>query len=497
MGKKSIETLVGGFVLLGMLGLVFLAMKAANLGSVGGGDSYLVQARFDNIGGLKVRAPVRTAGVTVGRVTHIELDRKSFQAIVSMEIGRNYQFPTDSAAKILTAGLLGDQYIGLDPGGDEKSLAAGATVPQTQSAVVLENLIGQFLSTKADAAADAAPRCVGGLRSDKVNQNLHRLRAVSAAVAIALLTACASAPPAAAPAPATASTPTAPATLGTAGTTGPGMSVPVTAAPTPGDPWENWNRKVFAFNDAIDKAVLKPVAETYQKVVPSLVRTGIGNVLGNIRDVWSAANQLLQGKVQFGMEMGMRVVTNSIFGLAGLLDPATEMGLIKRPEDFGQTLGRWGVGAGPYLVLPLLGPSTTRDTAGLVLDRSVAPSSLPPTTNGQFAVAGVEVVDTRARLLSAGNLLDQVALDRYSFLRDAYLAQRRDSIYDGAPPMDTFDEDPGDGTAKPTGGTTTKVPGSAASAAPSAARSSATSSSSSASAPSASSAASAASAGGK
>ena len=152
MGKKSIETLVGFFVLLGMLGLVFLAMKAANLGSVGGGDTYTVQARFDNIGGLKVRAPVRTAGVTVGRVTKIALDGKTFQGVVSMEIERGYQYPKDSAAKILTSGLLGDQYIGLDPGGDEKNLAPGETVPQTQSAVVLENLIGQFLSSKADSA---------------------------------------------------------------------------------------------------------------------------------------------------------------------------------------------------------------------------------------------------------------------------------------------------------------------------------------------------------
>ena len=156
MGKKSIETLVGFFVLLGMLGLVFLALKAANLGSVGGGDTYTVKANFDNIGGLKVRAPVRTAGVTVGRVTAIKLDGKTFQGVVSMEIERGYQYPKDSAAKILTAGLLGDQYVGLDPGGDDKNLVAGDTVPQTQSAVVLENLIGQFLSGKAEGSPSPA-----------------------------------------------------------------------------------------------------------------------------------------------------------------------------------------------------------------------------------------------------------------------------------------------------------------------------------------------------
>jgi phospholipid/cholesterol/gamma-HCH transport system substrate-binding protein len=156
VGKKSIETLVGFFVLLGMAGLLFLALKAANLGGVGGGDTYTLKANFDNIGGLKVRAPVRTAGVTVGRVTGIKLDSKSFQGVVSMEIDRGYQYPKDSSAKILTAGLLGDQYVGLDPGGDDKTVAAGETLAQTQSAVVLENLIGQFLSTKAEGPAPAA-----------------------------------------------------------------------------------------------------------------------------------------------------------------------------------------------------------------------------------------------------------------------------------------------------------------------------------------------------
>ena len=161
MGKRSIETLVGAFVLLGMLGLVFLALKAANLGSVGGGNTYTLQARFDNIGGLKVRAPVRTAGVTVGRVTKIALDGKTFQGVISMEIEQGYRYPKDSSAKILTAGLLGDQYVGMEPGGDDKDLAAGDTVAQSQSAVVLENLIGQFLSSKADTPASAAASASG------------------------------------------------------------------------------------------------------------------------------------------------------------------------------------------------------------------------------------------------------------------------------------------------------------------------------------------------
>jgi len=156
MNKKSIETLVGLFVLLGILGIVFLALKAANLGSFNtSGDSYTLNARFDNIGGLKVRAPVRSAGVVVGRVTSISLDPKTFQGVVSLQVDGRYHFPKDSAAKILTAGLLGDQYVGIEPGGDDKNFAPGDTVAQTQSAVVLENLIGQFLTGKAAEAADA------------------------------------------------------------------------------------------------------------------------------------------------------------------------------------------------------------------------------------------------------------------------------------------------------------------------------------------------------
>jgi phospholipid/cholesterol/gamma-HCH transport system substrate-binding protein len=162
MGKKSIETMVGLFVLLGIAGTVFLALKAANLASFSSGDTYAVMAKFDNIGGLKVRAPVRSAGVTVGRVTSISLDTKTYQGLVKLEVDRSVQFPKDSSARILTAGLLGDQYVGLEPGGDEKNLAAGDVITQTQSAVVLESLIGQFLFNKAADAGSAAPAATPG-----------------------------------------------------------------------------------------------------------------------------------------------------------------------------------------------------------------------------------------------------------------------------------------------------------------------------------------------
>ena len=165
MGKKSIETLVGLFVLLGIAGLLFLALKAANLGSFSSDDTYALTARFDNIGGLKVRAPVRSAGVTVGRVASIALDPKTYQGVVRLDMQRAVQFPSDSSARILTSGLLGDQYVGLEAGAEEKNLAAGDVIKQTQSAVVLESLISQFLFNKAADAGSLptpAPASNGG-----------------------------------------------------------------------------------------------------------------------------------------------------------------------------------------------------------------------------------------------------------------------------------------------------------------------------------------------
>jgi phospholipid/cholesterol/gamma-HCH transport system substrate-binding protein len=149
MSKRAIETMVGLFVLLGMAGMLFLALKAANLASFGDRAGYTVSARFDNIGGLKPRAPVRSAGVTVGRVKHIALDPKTYQGVVTMEIDQAVRFPKDSSAKILTSGLLGDQYVGLEPGDEDKELAPGDVIRRTQSAVVLENLIGQMIFNKA------------------------------------------------------------------------------------------------------------------------------------------------------------------------------------------------------------------------------------------------------------------------------------------------------------------------------------------------------------
>jgi phospholipid-binding lipoprotein MlaA len=221
-------------------------------------------------------------------------------------------------------------------------------------------------------------------------------------------------------------------------------TMPSTAGSNPADPWERFNRRMFAFNEAVDEAVLKPVAQTYRNVVPQLVRTGVSNVFGNVGDVWSAANHFLQGKVFSGFEMGMRVLSNTFFGLGGMLDPATEMRLPRRSEDFGQTLGVWGFGPGPYLVLPVLGPSSVRDTAGLPLD--LAASSTSAWLGGNpYALSALQLVSVRAELLSTTQLISDVSLDKYSFTRDGYLSRRLDQVHDGAPPLDKFADDPGDG----------------------------------------------------
>jgi phospholipid-binding lipoprotein MlaA len=209
----------------------------------------------------------------------------------------------------------------------------------------------------------------------------------------------------------------------------------------PADPFEGFNRGVQAFNDGVDNVVLQPVATAYRDVVPSFARTAIGNFFGNLGDGWSAVNHLLQGKLEPALNMTLRMAVNTTFGLGGVLDVAGEAGLERQSEDFGQTLGVWGVPPGPYLVLPLLGPSTVRDAGGRVLDMH-EDTSLRYTHDEAVRNSGLalNIVDTRARLLGATRLLDDIALDRYSFLRDAYLARRLNQVYDGNPPEERFDE---------------------------------------------------------
>ena len=194
------------------------------------------------------------------------------------------------------------------------------------------------------------------------------------------------------------------------------------------------NRSVASFNDKIDDNVLKPVATGYRNVVPDLIQTGVRNVFNNFADMWSTVNNLLQLKPANTAESLGRVIVNTVFGIYGIFDVATYIKLERHPEDFGQTLGHWGVPNGPYLVLPLLGPSTLRDGASLPVDFAVSPTKLIgdiPTRNKVFAL---RLVSKRAELLKSGNMLEQASIDKYSFTRDAYLQYRRSQIYDGNPP---------------------------------------------------------------
>lgn len=215
-------------------------------------------------------------------------------------------------------------------------------------------------------------------------------------------------------------------------------------ATDPRDPIEPINRGIYRFNDTVDKAVVKPVAQGYKAVVPSPVRTGVTNFFANIDDVFTALNNVLQFKFDRAASDVARVVFNTTFGIAGIFDVATSFGLEKHDEDFGQTLGYWGVGDGPFLMLPFLGPSNVRDTVGLA-----AYYQLDPVTNldhipTRNTLTALRVVDRRARLLDAEKVLDEAALDRYTFLRDAYIQHRRNDVYDGNPPREKLldDEEP-------------------------------------------------------
>ncbi len=202
----------------------------------------------------------------------------------------------------------------------------------------------------------------------------------------------------------------------------------------PRDPLEGYNRFMFGVNDRLDSAVVKPVAQGYQKIVPQVIRAGVTNFFGNFGDAWSAINHLLQGKPKDAAEMTIRVATNSVFGIGGLFDVASELGIESRYEDFGQTLGSWGVPAGPYLVLPALGPSTVRDASARPLDMAWSPTRLTNNSGTSAALTTLSLIDTRAFLLTASRILDDVALDRYVFVRDAYLSRRKSVVYDGNPP---------------------------------------------------------------
>ncbi len=208
------------------------------------------------------------------------------------------------------------------------------------------------------------------------------------------------------------------------------------------DPLEPFNRAMFGFNEAVDSAVIKPVAKGYKAVTPEPIEMMIGNFFSNINDVVVMINDLLQLKFVEALSDGGRVLINSTVGLLGVVDVASSMGLEKRNEDFGQTLGRYGVANGPYLVLPFLGSSTLRDAVGFVADRNVAdPLYRIDHIRTRNQALALKFTDDRARLLDVGKTLEDAALDKYEFMRDAYLQRRRNLVYDGDPPRRKDDEE--------------------------------------------------------
>ena len=196
----------------------------------------------------------------------------------------------------------------------------------------------------------------------------------------------------------------------------------------PADPLEPLNRTVFQFNDGLDRAVFKPVATAYKNVTPAPIRTGVGNFFGNLLDVRTFINNVLQLKAQDAVETAIRLGVNTVFGLGGLLDVASEMQLERQPQDFGQTLGRWGVASGPYLVLPVLGSSSVRDAVGTVIEGSTDVVTNLPDVPTRNSLTVLRVVDLRAGFLQASELLDLASLDRYAFARDAYLQRKRAGV---------------------------------------------------------------------
>ncbi|CAK0744490.1 phospholipid-binding lipoprotein MlaA [Gammaproteobacteria bacterium] len=200
----------------------------------------------------------------------------------------------------------------------------------------------------------------------------------------------------------------------------------------PGDPLEPLNRAIESFNnDLLDQALLKPIAELYNHIMPNPIIESINNFFNNLGEVVVFTNDLLQGKFQQGLQDSTRFVYNTTFGLGGLFDVATAWDLPRHNEDFGQTLGYWGVGPGPYLVLPFVGPRTVRDTLSLVTDYPLDPTYQINSTGVRNSVVALRVVDTRTNLLGAGRVLNEAALDRYLFLRDAYLQRRESLVHDG------------------------------------------------------------------
>lgn len=207
----------------------------------------------------------------------------------------------------------------------------------------------------------------------------------------------------------------------------------------PKDPIEGFNRAMFAFNEGLDTVLIKPLAQGYDAALPTPVKTGVTNFFGNIADFVIGLNNLLQGKPQEAVNDWGRVLINTTIGILGLFDVATEMGLEKHEEDFGQTFGRWGAPPGAYVVLPFFGPRTVRDTVGLVLDVKADPVANIGDVSTRNSLLALRIIDNRADLLPADKVIEEAALDKYAYIRDGYLSRRRNLIHDGNPPREPED----------------------------------------------------------
>ena len=212
----------------------------------------------------------------------------------------------------------------------------------------------------------------------------------------------------------------------------------------PADPLESMNRSIFSFNEGLDNAVLKPVATAYQTVTPRVARQGVTNFFDNLGDAWSFVNNALQGQGEGAYNSMVRFTVNSVLGIGGLFDIASEAGIERKKQDFGQTLGRWGVPTGPYLVLPFWGPSTLRDASGQIVDAYGYPANNIDNVRLRNSLYGLRIVNTRADLLKAGDMLDSVALDKYSLMRDVYLRSRiGGAVSGGDGKLENYDDDAG------------------------------------------------------
>lgn len=208
------------------------------------------------------------------------------------------------------------------------------------------------------------------------------------------------------------------------------------------DPLESMNRGIFSFNDKLDRAILKPVATVYRDGTPHWVQVGINNFFNNLEDAWSVVNNALQLRGQDTADSTGRVLINSTIGVLGLVDVATGLRIERHTSNFGLTLGRWGVGPGPYIVLPLLGPSSLREVVALPIDYRGDLVNSVTDTGTRDGLSVLDIVDTRANLLKAGQVVEEAALDSYSFIRDGYLQRRRNQVYDGNPPDEEMAPEP-------------------------------------------------------